>query len=171
MKNAHPHLVHELLLMLNEQEKTTCQRIIHCLTELGYVPERQKVQGYVLSFKNKKVNQTIAKVGVKNGKDVSYSIKFYACKNPAPKFCGAIRDIVLKSKEQYKCSDCGVCGVDKEVRGYHYTYPNGREFIRCGTYLIEIPDLMPDDIDDFTSLIAEQHAYFLAREKQAAVRR
>lgn len=163
MSTIHAALLSELMTLLNEDEKITCQKIIDCLTDLGYVPERQKVQGYVLSFKNKKVNKTIAKIGFKNGKGVVYSLKFYACENPAPKFSNAIRVTIVKSKEQYKCSNCGACGVDKQVRGYHYTYPNGREFIRCGAYVVEIPNLAPEDIDDFNNLIAEQHTYFLAR--------
>ncbi len=165
MKKTHELMISELMSQLNEDEKDTCRRIVDSLTELGYIPQRQKVQCFVLSFKNREVNQTIAKIGVRSGvnKGVFYSIKFYACKNPPEKFQNAVRDAILKSNKQYVCSDCGVCGAEKQERGYHYTYPNGEEFIRCGAYVVEIPDLASEDIDDFNNLLREQHTYFATR--------
>lgn len=96
-------------------------------------------------------------------KRVFFSIKFYACKNPPQKFQNVVRQAIESSNMQYRCCDCGVCGAEKEKRGYRYTYPDGLDFIRCGAYVVKIPDLVPDDIDDFKSLLREQHEYFLSR--------
>jgi hypothetical protein len=167
IKKAHAELISGLMSLLEEEEKVMCQDIIDCLTKLDYIPQKQKVQGYVLSFKNNKVNQTIVKIGIrtKEIKKAFFSIKFYTCKNPPQKFSKAVQKAILSSKEQYKCCNCNVCGADIEERGYHYTYPDGKEFIRCGAYVVEIPNLVPDDIYDFNNLLIEQHEYFILRTK------
>ncbi len=146
-----------------------CLNITDCLTELGYVPQRQKVQGYVLSFHNRQVNQTIAKIGVRGGKVSApfFSIKFYACKSPPEKFLKAVQRAVSLSQGQYKCCGCNLCGAALEERGYLLTYPDGSDFVRCGAYAVEIPGLAPEDIGGFNSLLAEQHAYFQARHPSA----
>lgn len=99
MRQSYAELISELLTLLGEEEKAACQKIIDCLTELGYVPQKQKVQCYIVSFKNNSVNQTIAKIGVRSGKikGAFYSIKFYACKNPPQKFLNAVQTAILKS--------------------------------------------------------------------------
>lgn len=169
MKKPYLELISELMSLLSDDEKVSCQNVFDCLTELGYVPQKQKAKScYVLSFKNNRFRQTIAKIGVRNSVDnrAFYSIKFYACKNPPQKFSQAVQYAILKSNTQYICADCGICGADKDVRGYHYTYPDGTVFVRCAAYVVEIPDLTSEDIEDFNNLLAEQHAYFSTRAKQ-----
>jgi hypothetical protein len=127
MKNSGEALVSELMSRLNEEEQKKCQRIIDCLTGLGYVPHKENVKNFVLSFKNREVGQTIAKLGLRSGKNngLFYSIKFYACKNPPQKFSNAVREAVIRSNGQYACSDCGVCGAGQGERGYHCLLPDG----------------------------------------------
>lgn len=165
MKNSQETLISELISRLDADDQIICREVIICLESLGYVPQRQSVQSFMLSFHNKAVRQTIAKLGVKSGGKAFYAVKFYAFKNPPPRFTGVVRDTVLKSNMQYQCSNCGICGAAEGERGYMFTYPDGTKFIRCGAYVVEIPELTPEDIDDFCTLLREQHAYFLLRTR------
>jgi hypothetical protein len=167
MKNASEALISELMSQLNKDEQNICQRVIGCLSGLGYVPHKENVKNFVLSFKNRGVGQTIAKLGLRSGKNngVFYSIKFYACKNPPEKFTNAVREAVIRSKGQYACSDCGICGAGEGERGYRCLLPDGTAFLRCGAYVVEIPDLTAVDAEDFNKLLIEQHGYFTERTK------
>jgi hypothetical protein len=164
-KETHSMLLSGLMCLLNEKDREMCQRIASHLIDLGYVPQRQKVQGYILAFKNNQVNQTIAKIGIRAGKkkETLFSIKFYACKNPPEIFAEAIQNAVLSTNGQYECCGCNLCGAAANERGYRCTYPEGTDFIRCGAYVVEIPCLAPEDINDFNHLLTEQHHYFLTR--------
>ena len=156
-------LISGLISLLNDEDKAISQKIINCLAELDYKPHRQKVRGYVLSFKNRKVGQVIAKIGVHYGKNrVFFSLKFFACKNPPDKYKVAIKNAIAIEKERYACVDCGVCKIPAIGRGYFYTYEDGRTFKRCSTYVIEIPDLHLEDVDSINELLKKQHHYFLS---------
>jgi hypothetical protein len=163
MKDTQRELLSELTSQLGDDEKETCQSLAACLTELGYVPQRLKVQRFVLAFKSSEVGQTIAKIGVRN-KKVFYGIKFYACKNPPEKFMNAVRNAAVRSNGQYVCCGCEICGAAPEDRGYRVVLPDGEEFLRCGAYVVEIPELTAEDADSFCRLLREQHAYFTARK-------
>ncbi len=56
--------------LLTDEEKLLYGQIINYLLELGYTPKKNKVQGYSLSFKHKKLNKTIARMGIHGGKEV-----------------------------------------------------------------------------------------------------
>jgi len=165
--NKREALIDALLSELGEEDQQICRRIIEDLNEFGYTPHKENVKGLVLSFKNSGVRQTIAKIGIRVGRNrgVFYSLKFYACENPPEKFADAVRNAVLRSKGQYPCTDCGVCHVREGERGYRCRLPDGTEFVRCGAYVVEIPDLTLGDIDGFNRLLQEQHHYFQTHER------
>jgi hypothetical protein len=52
--------------------------------------------------------------------------------------------------------ECGFCKGDKFV--YTYTIPNGEIKTACGAFVVEIPDVSAEDIDEIKRLILEQHA-------------
>jgi hypothetical protein len=173
MNGKKNQLISVLMSLLDEEDKSMCQQIIDCLVELGYVPRKQKVQGYVLSFKHNQNNKTIAKIGVRDGNNPKafIAIKFFACKSAPEKYhdalrreieshngqyCGPLRSNTEKSKCGY-CSSCTGGGL-----GYYYMYPDGNEVLRCGAYPITIPDLTPNDIDTLKEIVLEQHNYFLS---------
>ncbi|MHB0858243.1 MAG: hypothetical protein ACYC5M_11815 [Anaerolineae bacterium] len=164
-RQAHTTLIVELLSLLRPEDRTLCQSLVDYLQELDYTPQRQKVQRYVLTFKNHALKQTIAKIGVSDTADrrAAVAIKFYACKHPSQKFRDAVQDAIESTPMQYRCCGCGVCGAQAEDRGYRYVMSTGEVFIRCGAYVVAIPNLVLADIDDIKSLLLEQHAYFLAR--------
>ncbi len=163
----HTQMLAGLESLVNERERGTCRLLTDRLLDLGYLPRREKVRGYVLSFHSRQTGQTIAKIGVRSDTDRSVlcAIKFYACKMPPPKFVGAVLAAVEASNRQYRCLDCGVCGAAEADRGYRLLLSDGEEFVRCGAYVVPIPDLQSEDIDDLGGLLREQHEYFLSRSE------
>jgi hypothetical protein len=166
-------LVSVLMSQLTDEDQRTYRQIIDYLVELGYVPQKQKVQGYVLSFKHDQTNKMIAKIGIRGGKHKGafVAIKFFACQNVPEKYHDALRREIESRNGQYcrplrggseknKCGYCRSCtggGL-----GYYHMYPDGREILRCGAYPVVIPDLAPEDIGAMKKLIGEQHRYFLS---------
>lgn len=164
INKAQTDLLAGLLAKMNAEDQTLCRRIADCLTELEYMPQKQKVNGCILSFRNSRIQQTIAKIGLRDtSKKAFFSLKFYACKNPPPQYTAAVKRAILKTPGQYACCDCRACGAREEDHGYRVTGPDGLAFVRCGAYVIEIPDLGPDDLDGFCALLREQHQYFIQR--------
>jgi len=165
-------LIAELIHSLPEGEKKIHEKVVNCLVELGYVP--QKNRSY-LSFKHKLNGKVIAKI-----RKGELRIKFFACKNPSEKVVDALRREMEANGGQYslsvpppdcdpmpsgvmmkKCTlQCNVC-TGGGMR-YYYQFPEGKEVFRCGAYPVLIPDIEESDIDELKRLILEQHNYFLA---------
>ena len=167
--------------LLTDEEKLLYGQIINYLLELGYTPKKNKVQGYSLSFKHKKLNKTIARMGIHGGKipKTFFGIRFFACKSYSQKFYNAIEYEIVSRNGQYcteKSSDvfldkdslagknrCGCCAsCTGGGLGYYYKYPGGKEVVRCGAYPIVLPNFDANDIDEVKSLLLEQHYYFLS---------
>lgn len=75
-------MLNELMLLLSDEDKLICQQVAGFLMDLGYVPQKQKVQANVLSFRLNKTNKVIAKIGIPNGinQRAFFSIKFLRVK-------------------------------------------------------------------------------------------
>lgn len=58
-----------------------------------------------------------------------------------------------------KCGECGFCKGEKFT--YTYTFPDGQIKAACGAFVLEIPNVTTDDIDEIKSLINRQHEYFM----------
>lgn len=168
-------LIDEFLNALSEKEKGVYNEIIKSLVELGYIPQKQKVRDFVLSFKHNINGKIIAKMGIRRQR-VFLSIKFFACKNVPEKYILALsenaddayirllppeRDKLLPGEIMLKCTLlCGICTGGK--MRYYYQYPDGNEVFRCGAYPVLIPDIKGNDIEELKRLIFEQHNYFLS---------
>ena len=168
-------LIDEFLNELSENEKCVYGEIINYLVELGYIPQKQKVKDFVLSFKHCQNGKIIAKMGIRKKKGF-LSIKFFACKNVPEKYITALgensddayarfsppeRDKLRPNEIMLKCTlSCGMCTGGK-MRYYHQ-YPNGKEIYRCGAYPVLLPEITQHDIEDLKRLILEQHNYFLS---------
>jgi len=171
MNQTSDKLINDLNMQLSDDEKIFCGQIMDFLTQLGYVPEKQRVKGYVLSFRHIQNGRVIAKIGTRGSKQkATISLKFFGCKTVPLKYsdalraeieshngqyCGPLRDNVIKNRCGF-CKQCTGGGV-----AYYYAYPDGREILRCGAYPILIPDLTLNDIDDMKKVLMEQHEYFL----------
>jgi len=164
IKQRHRAMIDELLSLVGDDGQEMCRSVTSCPLELGYLPQRQRVKGYVLSFRSRQTRQTIAKIGViGDDRATFYSIKFYACREPPQRFRKAVEAAIEASPTQYRCCGCGVCGAAEEDRGYASVSPGGDEFVRCGAYVVRVPDLGQEDIEDFGALLREQHQYFVSR--------
>ena len=170
-------LINELINFLPENEKSVYREIVNCMVGLGYIPQKQKVKDFDLSFKHKINNKVIAKVGIHRKKG-NLRIKFFACRDVPEKFIKALLDEAVANENRYsmevtppdrspmlsngimkKCtSGCTVC-TGGGMR-YYYRHPNGMEIYRCGAYPVVIPDIDETDMDDLKRLIMEQHNYF-----------
>ena len=168
-------LISELLACLPDNERPVFGEITSFITELGYVPQKQKVQDFVLSFKHNVNGKIIAKMGIRRQKGF-LSIKYFACKNVPENYVKALgensddvydnlpppdRDKLLPGAIMLKCTaSCGVCTGGR--KRYYYQFPDCKEIYRCGAYPVLIPDVTEDDVDDLKRLIVEQHEYFLS---------
>ena len=158
-------LINELVAATSSEERELCRHIANFLLELGYTPRKQRVRALSLAFKSNKTKQTIAKITVSSsaGREVLYSFKFYACKCLPKKLSDAVRRAIESTNGQYRCCGCGVCGAKEGDRGYSSTYPEGKDFLRCGAYVVTVPELGMDDLGDLERVLSEQHGYFLSR--------
>jgi len=174
MTNKQKALIAELIASLPEEQKTVYQSITDYLSELGYVPQKQQVKDFIISFKHNTNGKVLAKIGI--SKQIAFiSIRFFACKNVSQKYINALHHELVSRNGQYsspthvnpigiitnKCGHCGDICTGGGL-GYYYKYPNGKEVSRCGAYPIIIPDISETDIDEMKAVLFEQHSYFLS---------
>ena len=174
MTQKQESLINELINALPEDMQSVYEKIALYLCDLGYVPQKQKVKDFILSFKHSMNGKVIAKMGIRK-QNGFVSLRFFACENVPEKYMDALlRD--LESREgQYSAplranpvnmmtNRCGHCGsvCTGGGLGYCCKYPDGREVPRCGAYPIIIPDVKVTDIDEMKQVIFEQHQYFLS---------
>jgi len=186
MTKKQKELIDELVDKLSENEKQVFKEIIDYIINLGYIPQKQSVNDFILSFKHAINNKVIAKIGFRKQKGF-ISIKFFACENVPDKYIMALRDEADLNEERaikngkpassgpvpdrnpipsntiMKQCTAGVCSIctGGSMR-YYYQYPDGKEIFRCSAYPVLIPDLTEKDIDDLKRLLLEQHHYFLS---------
>jgi hypothetical protein len=147
--------------MISDEEKIVYQPIINMLVELGYTPMKKYTKGYILSFSNISHNRVIARFGVREGSESAFfGLRFSSCINYSDKFAEVIRERILSSNNRLaKCGECGFCKGDKFV--YTFTFSNEEMKAACGAFVLEIPNVTTDDIDEIKRLIDEQHTYFM----------
>lgn len=172
MNNKSMALTSVFISLLADEDKPVYGQLADFLSEQGYIPQRQKVKGYVLSFKHHENRKVIAKLGITGSQDSPYfKMKFFACRDVRQKYTEALRREIESHNGQY----CGPirhpqeknrCGSCKECTGgglgYYYAYPDGREVLRCGAYPILIPDITPADMPEIKAMLMQQHNYFLS---------
>ena len=186
MTNKQQSLIDDFLNVLSEDDRYDFENVINSIVELGYIPQKQKVRDFVLSFKHNQNGKIIAKVGIRKQKGF-LSIKFFACKNVPEKYIKSLRNEADLNEERAKNNEkpvssgpvpdrnpipsntimknctVGVCSVCTGGRmRYYYQYPDGKEIFRCGAYPVLLPDIAENDIEDIKRLISEQHNYFLS---------
>ena len=166
--------IEALIDLLPDKQKNVFQEIACYLVELGYIPQKQQVKDYVLSFKHQVNGKVIAKMGFRK-QNGFVSVRFFACKDVPEKYVDALRRDLDAQNEQYSgprnsrpasgiTSQCGYCGdiCTGGRLGYAYKYPDGREITRCGAYPIVIPDVKESDVAEMKKVILEQHQFFLS---------
>ena len=167
-------LIENLIDLLPNGQKATFKEIVCYLTELGYIPQKQNVRDFILSFKHGGNKKVIAKIGIRK-QNGFISIRYFACKSVSEKYINALQKEFAPTNEQYISklginpvntitNKCGYCGdiCTGGGLGYYFKYPDGKEVSRCGAYPIIIPDVEESDITEMKKVILEQHNYFLS---------
>jgi hypothetical protein len=99
MTQKQKSLIAELVSLLPEREKIVYTAITDYLVELGYIPRKQKVQDFILSFKHNANEKVIAKMGIR--KQAFISIRFFACKSVSQKYMDALHNELVSHNRQY----------------------------------------------------------------------
>ena len=169
-------LIELLIDSIPDEQKNVYKEIVYYLIELGYVPQKQKVRDFVLSFKHKEHGKIISKMGIRQ-QSAFFSVRFFACKNVSEKFLAALRKEIESRNRQYTSplsiipdtesmvkNKCGYCGdiCTGGGYGYYYKFSDNDIVSRCGAYPIIIPDIKEHDIEELKRVILEQHNYFLS---------
>jgi len=174
MTQKQESLIAELIASLPEGQEIVYQNITDYLLELGYIPQKQQVKDFIISFKHNTNGKVIAKIGVRK-QNAFISIRFFACKSVSQKYTDALHHELMSRNGQYSSpthvnpigmitNKCGYCGdiCTGGGLGYYYQYPDGKEVSRCGAYPIIIPNVDETDVDEMKAVILEQHNYFLS---------
>ena len=176
MTRKQQSLIEMFIDLLPDDQKNIYKEITYSLIELGYIPQKQKVRDFVLSFKHKENGKVISKMGIRK-QNGFVSIRYFACKNISKKYMEALREDIESRNRQYTSplpiipdttsmvtNKCGYCGdiCTGGGLGYYYKFSDNDTVSRCGAYPIIIPDIKENDIDELKRVILEQHNYFLS---------
>lgn len=130
--------------------------------DLGYKAKKDKTSVLGYTFTNSKVKKTLLRFTSQQGKPI-LKLKFFASLTYSDFFQNLIRSTIEEYNHKYTgCYGCGKCDG---TQGYRYQYPNGREYFRCGTELIEIFDVENVPVEEFLNLFKKQHEYYLPDRK------
>ena len=148
-------LIETLIGSVSDEQKSIYEEIVSYLIELGYIPRKQRVRDFMLSFKHKENGKVISKMGIR--KDAAFfSVRFFACKSVSDKFLDALRSDIGGRDRQYTSklplvpdaesmvkNKCGCCGdiCTGGGLGYYYRFSDYDIVSRCGAYPIVIPDI------------------------------
>ena len=169
-------LIDKFIGLLPDGDKNNFTQVIYYLAGLGYIPQKQNVQAFVISFKHKENGKVISKMGIRK-QNAFIGVRFFACENVSAKYLDALRDEIISRNRQYtsplpgapdngspvkyKCGRCGDICTGGGF-GYYYKFSDNDVVSRCGAYPIVIPDIKENDIDELKRVISEQHNYFLS---------
>lgn len=159
-------LVNSFLSTPSDEYRPLYQDIIMYLSELGYNPQKEKMN---LSFKHSLHNKQIAKMGIRQGKVLYpfFALRFSACRNYSQRFADIISAAIVKYPNKVAgctSNQCNYCSGEPDTHVYTYIFPNGESKSHCGAYSLEIPGLSTEDLEEIKALINEEHEYLLQHE-------
>lgn len=167
--NRQETLVHSFLSALDEQTRPLYEDLMTYLLSLGYAPTKERSN---LSFQHSLHNKQIAKMGLRGTKDPRpfFALRFSGCTGCSGRFVDIVNAYAAKYPARTaRCTQggCSFCRGDAETHVYFPSMPGTQRQAHCGAYAIEIPDLMPADMEEIKSMIAQEHAYLLRQEAGA----
>jgi hypothetical protein len=148
---------------LADDERTIFSAIARYAFSLGYKARRDKTRTPGYSFTHNKVKKQILRFSSSRGKPV-LKLKFFASPRYSKFFQEAIRRVI--EEYDYKYTGCYGCGNCDGTQGYRYQYPDGREYYRCGTELIEITDIQNIPLAEMLELFKKQHDFYVTHRAQ-----
>lgn len=156
-------LVDSFLSQLDEQTKPLYSEIICQLTSLGYNPKKERSN---LSFKHSLHNKQMAKMSIRKDYPL-FALRFSACQGYSQRFEDVVKAFMIKYPSRTsRCTsgDCDYCGGPAETHVYKAVASNGEIKTHCGAFALEIPNLLPSDIEEIKELIQQEHTYLLEHE-------
>jgi len=157
-------MMDDYLALLTEDERTILSAISAYAFSLGYKAKKDKTSALGYTFAHSKVKKPILRFTSQHGKPI-LRLKFFASKSYSSFFHEAIQRTIEEYNFRYTgCYGCGKCNG---TRGYTYQYPDGREYYRCGSELIEIEDLRQIPLGEMLELFKTQHEYYLLERQEA----
>jgi len=158
-------LIHSFLSTLGDETKPIYEELILYLSELGYIPQKQKS---AISFKHDLHTKQIAKIGVKSRIPYPFfALRFSACEGYSQRFADIVGAAISKyPKRAAICisGPCRCCAGPPSTHVYSYTFPDGECKTYCGAYALEIPGIAAGDIAEIKKLINEEHEYLVMHE-------
>jgi hypothetical protein len=152
-------IMEDYLDALASDEKTIFSAIANYTFSLGYKAKRDKTRSIGYTFTHRKVKKHILRFSLDRGKPI-LRLKFFASHTYSGFFHEAIKSTI--EEYDFKYTGCYGCGNCDGTQGYIYQYPDGREYYRCGTELIEISDIRNVPLAEILELIKKQHEYYLS---------
>jgi hypothetical protein len=144
---------------ISEQERDVFFKLAQAVMLLGYKAKKAKTQAINYVFTNSKTKRHLMKFSIEKGKPV-LKLKFYASKEYSHLFQEAVRMTI--EEYDYKYTGCYKCGKCTDgLKGYVYTYNDGRTYFRCGGELISLPSISDKDVPEIIKLLERQHEHYL----------
>lgn len=149
----------DYLATLAIDERAICSAIAKYAFSLGYKAKKDKSNSLGYTFTHSKVKKQILRFSSNRGKPI-IRLKYFASSS----YSGFFREAIRYTIEEYdfKYTGCYGCGHCDGTQGYKYKYPDGREYYRCGTELIELSDIRNVPLGEILDLFKKQHEYYLS---------
>jgi len=144
---------------LAADERTILSAIASYAFGLGYKAKKDKTRSLGYTFKHSRIKKQILRFSSNKGEPI-IRLKFFA----SPTYSSFFHEAIKFTIEEYdfKYTGCYGCGNCNGTQGYRYKYPDGREYYRCGTELIEISDVRKVPLGELLDLFKKQHEYYLS---------
>ena len=149
---------------LTDDEKAIFSAIAQYAFSLGYKAKKDKAKSLGYTFTHSRVKKLILRFSSSRGRPI-IKFKFFACQEYPVFFREALRATI--EEYDYKYTGCYGCGNCNGTEGYRYKYPDGREYYRCGTELIELTGIGNLPVPELLVLLREQHDYYLSKLNKA----
>lgn len=143
---------------LSKEERAIFSTIAQYAYGLGYKAKKDRTSAIGYTFTHRKIKKRILRFSIDKGKPI-LRIKFFASQHYTGFFHEAIRATI--EEYDYRYTGCYGCGNCNGTEGYRYQYPDGREYYRCGSELIEISDVRNMPLGELLDLFKKQHDHYL----------
>ena len=146
--------------MMSDDEKAIFSTIAGYAFSLGYKAKKDKSKTPGYTFTHSKIKRLVLRFSSSKGKPI-VKLKFFASPHYSEYFQEALRATI--EEFDYKYTGCYGCGSCDSTQGYTYRYPDGREYYRCGTELIELVDIRNLPLPELLDLFRQQHDFYSFR--------
>lgn len=173
-------LVSGFLGGLSGAERPFYARTAEFLSQLGYIPQKQRVSNDTLSFRHSGHGRVIAKMSYDAKRQrASLRIKFFACRDVPQRYLQLLRaeyeeggytrsipppdlSMLAPGAIMVGCtSECGAC-TGGRMR-YFVRFADGMQVFRCSAYPVPVTGLDEEDLGEMQRLLLEQDAFFAAQ--------